>query len=1437
MSEGSKNSGSFEDSGRSDDEYFEDLASCKEGGSETPHSDYQQERRHHKAYECSGLKKSRMAAKAAKDLHLEKLDVETTFLHGYLDEDIYMTQPEGFQSAGKEENLVCKLKKSGPATLEHVASCIVGREAHCSTGFKGRIVGVNPILHRNLECIPTKIDENRIEVVVFDDGMVAERSKRWDLTLCGYFVGYKMSINELRYNLRRMWSRVRKPLVMDTMTASMCKQGIGMVRYARVLIEVNVKKELAEIIEIMYKNDKGENGISGAYVNKEVNDGFVEDDMKGWNIDMIAYYKQKSELLVDKGRKDVGDEKCNEEDEDVLEEINDIVMISSSNMSSDMKDFKSYVNQIEVEDINNFGLFFTWAKNLHKIKKGGQTRILKKLDIIMGSEDFVSRQHGRMILESVENGPLIWSSIEENEVPRPKKYSELSATEEIQADCDVKERECKLYDEFDKFAYKKGESLREFYLRFSLLLSDMNIYNMELEQFQVNTKFLNTLPPEYRKFMIDVKLSSQYGSYTQSSTPLLITYPPNDFQSSVHHNVYNPSSSIPQVEYALPVNQQPEFSQPDFGLIVPVFQKGDDPIDAINHMMSFLTAVVTSRQILHEEELAFLANPRIAEAQTTHNIITHITAYQANDLDSYYTDCDEINTTKVALVVNLSHYGSDDLDEFFYDHTTKQALNFQNPFYLKKAQQLEPKLYDGSVIEKTNAIVIRDSKETLMLAEESRSKMLLNQKDPMMSKKKVNTKPNSVNSEEPNLSTRPNQVEVPKELPKVSMVNTSLKKLKHHLASFDVVVKERTTATAITEARGGNTKKDKIQQTPRSAKKNKLEAYPRNVRTSLKNKKSVVNTKDIASMQESKLNVNSDLQCVTCNGSLFFDNHDSCVLEFINSVNARVKSKSAKKPLKRKGSIVSNVPSFSVDDCRLSKLFSVKFGNDHVAKIMGYGDYQIGNVTISKVYFVEGLGRNLFSVRQFCDLDLEVAFRQHTCFIRNLECVDLLTGSQGNNLYTLSLGDMIASSPICLLSKASKTKSWLWHRRLSYLNLGAINYLARQGLVRGLPKLKFEKDHLCSVGISHETSVARFPQKNDVVERRNCRLIEAALTIKWTKDHPLENIIGQLARPVSTRLQLHEQALFCYYDAFLTSVELKTYKDALTQSCWIEAMQEELNEFERLEVWELVPRPDKVMVITLKWIYKAKRIFLAYDVHKNMVVYQIDVKTAFSNGNIREEVYSQPDGFVDPDNPNHVYKLKKALYGLKQAPSTWYDMLSSFLISQDFSKGSVDPTLFIRRNGNDILLISQSPRGIFINQSKYALESLKKYGFESCDPVDTPMVEKSKLDEDKEGKAVDPSCYRGMIGTLLYLIASRPDLQFSICMYARSRHIDIRYYFIKKHVENGVIELYFVNTEYQLADIFTKALGRERIEFLINKLGMRNFTSETLKQLTDEVDE
>ncbi|GJU47853.1 retrovirus-related pol polyprotein from transposon TNT 1-94 [Tanacetum coccineum] len=388
----------------------------------------------------------------------------------------------------------------------------------------------------------------------------------------------------------------------------------------------------------------------------------------------------------------------------------------------------------------------------------------------------------------------------------------------------------------------------------------------------------------------------------------------------------------------------------------------------------------------------------------------------------------------------------------------------------------------------------------------------------------------------------------------------------------------------------------------------------------------------------------------------------------------------------------------------------------------------------------------------------------------------------------------------------------------------------------------------------------------------------------------------------------------------------------------------------------------------------------------------MDVKTAFLNGKLKEEVYvSQPEGFVDPDHPYHVYRLKKALYRLKQAPQAWYDTLSKFLLVQEFSKGVVDPTLFIWKTGkhtlhvqiyvDDIIFastdpkdcdrfsnemsskfqmsmmgqisfflglqISQNPRGIFINQSKYTNEILKKFDLHKSDPVDTPMVERTKLDEDLSGIPVDQTQYRSMIGSLMYLTASRPDLVFAVCMcaryqskptkkhleavkrvfrylqgtinmglwypkdtamaltayadsdhagcqdtrrstsgkdeyiamsgccaqilwmrsqlsdygfaynyiplycdnksaialcynnvqHSRSKHIDIRHHFIREQVEKGVVELYFVRTEYQLADIFTKALPKERFEFILPWLGMKSMKPETLKRLQDDKDE
>nr|GEU96644.1 hypothetical protein [Tanacetum cinerariifolium] len=288
------------------------------------------------------------------------------------------------------------------------------------------------------------------------------------------------------------------------------------------------------------------------------------------------------------------------------------------------------------------------------------------------------------------------------------------------------------------------------------------------------------------------------------------------------------------------------------------------------------------------------------------------------------------------------------------------------------------------------------------------------------------------------------------------------------------------------------------------------------------------------------------------------------------------------------------------------------------------------------------------------------------------------------------------------------------------------------------------------------------------------------------------------SRPVLTRNQLRSDGDMCMYALTVSTIEPKNVKEAMIDSAWIESMQEKLLQFKRLDVWVLVPSPDNISPLTLKWIFKNKndeenmvirnksrlgvrgyrqeeginfkesftpvarmeaiRIFLAYAAHKSFTVFQMDVKTAFLHGTLKKDVYvCQPEGFIDADHPNHVYKLKKALYGLKQALRTWYDELSTFLLQNHFFKGTTDPTLFVRRFIDDILV------------SNYAFEILKKYGMESCDPVGTPMEIKDKLDLDQNETPIDASKYRSMTGALMYLTSSRPDIVHATCLCARYR--------------------------------------------------------------------
>ncbi|GJX96613.1 retrovirus-related pol polyprotein from transposon TNT 1-94, partial [Tanacetum coccineum] len=639
---------------------------------------------------------------------------------------------------------------------------------------------------------------------------------------------------------------------------------------------------------------------------------------------------------------------------------------------------------------------------------------------------------------------------------------------------------------------------------------------------------------------------------------------------------------------------------------------------------------------------------------------------------------------------------------------------------------------------------------------------------------------------------------------------------------------------------------------------------------------------------------------------------------------------------------------------------TVRFENNQIARIIGYSDYQLGNVIISRVYYVEGLGHKLFSIGQFCDADLEVSFQKNTCFIRNLE--------------------------------ASKTKSCLWHRQLSHLKFGTLNKLAKDGLARGIPMLKFQKDHLFSCGPMRVASInekrtpydlmqykklalsffhvfgslcyptndnedlGKFDAKADIgifigyapakkafrIYNRRTRIITKTIHVtfdelttmaseqfssgpglqgmtpatsstgldsnpvsqqpclppirddwdrlfqpmfdeyfnpptiavslvpeaaaprvevladspvstsidqdapsikspkiptfhddplnespqedstsqgsssnmrqlytpfkhldRWTKDHPIANVIDGPSRSVSTRKQLKTDAMWCYFDAFLTSVEPKNFKQAMTKPSWIDAMQEEIHEFERLEVWELVPCPDNVFLIKLKWIYKVKkdksgevlknkarlvaqgfrqeegidfkesfapvarieaiRIFVANAAHKNMTIYQMDVKTAFLNGELKEE------------------------------------FLGDKLVSWSSKK---QKRTTISSTKADYIALSGCCSQILWTRSQ-----LTDYGFKF-----------NKIPLYCDNKSVIALCCNNV-------------------QHSRAKHIDIRYHFIKDQVKNGIVELYFVRTEYQLANIFTKPLPRERFNFLIDKLGMRSMSLEMLKRLAEETNE
>nr|GEV70066.1 hypothetical protein [Tanacetum cinerariifolium] len=576
----------------------------------------------------------------------------------------------------------------------------------------------------------------------------------------------------------------------------------------------------------------------------------------------------------------------------------------------------------------------------------------------------MNRQHGQMILESVQNGPLIWPTIEENGVTKPRKYSELTPAEAIQADCDL----------------RNSSNPRQ-----QATINDGRVTLQPLQGRQISfaTGTTRTYTPRIsgrnsrNKGLLFVTTAKEKESLMQTVTLLK-----NDFKKKESRNI--------------------------------------------------------DREIALEKKIKQLDNivyKRDQSAQTIHML------------------------TK---------------PQFFYDHTTKQALGFQNPFYLKKAQQLEPKLYDGNVIKNTCAIVIPDSEETLMLAEEN-----------------------------PSPSCRPTKVEVPKELPEVSIaveqhhlesktfeikmnqvlnenerllkqvinkdimnivVNSSVnmheckncleletellnKKNFIEKETYDKLFRRVKLSTSASRSQpSGNTKKDKIQRLPSSTQKNKVEAHPMTIKSILKNKNYDVKPKGTVVVQHSKLNANSKLICVKCNGFMLSDNHNLCVLSVINDrpsgqtftiagyvcLLTRITT-TTEVPLRKPTALEADTPKPVVTLVYSRKPKKSKTNVPVVQIVLWYLD-------------------SSFSKHMTKD------HSQLTNFVNKFLGHGYNFSSLGNSVIrTLKL--LFVNTPATF---ALKNKSWLWHRRLSHLNFGVINHLARHGLVRGLPKLKFEKDHLCS---------------------------------------------------------------------------------------------------------------------------------------------------------------------------------------------------------------------------------------------------------------------------------------------------------------------------------------------------------------------------------------
>ncbi|GJY28360.1 retrovirus-related pol polyprotein from transposon TNT 1-94 [Tanacetum coccineum] len=911
----------------------------------------------------------------------------------------------------------------------------------------------------------------------------------------------------------------------------------------------------------------------------------------------------------------------------------------------------------------------------------------------------LNRPHGRMILASVEKGPLVWPSITEDGVTRLKEYVELTPAEAIQADCDIKainiilqglpteiyalvsqhrvakdlwekikllmqgtsltkqERECKLYDEFDKFTYKKGETLHEYYLRFTLLLNDMNIYKMPLEQFQdlpLNVDLLHALPSTTERHAIKVRLMHERNC----RDPLRINNSPEPNQINTSFN-YLSINSYQQ--------QQPEFSQPDSGLVVLVFQKGDDPIDAINHMMSFLTAVVTSRypttnnqlrtlsnprqqatiydgkvtvqpvqgrqttyaagttrkytpgasgsntrkqrtvicynckgeghiakqctkpkrkrdetwfndkvllvqaqasgQALTEEEIAFLADPGLPDIQTSQTVITHNAAYQADDLDAYDSDCDELNSARLCYLMAIC-------PGMAPDALTENSKKQDNSDYVC--------VNSADCTSSDNLCVSNSMNVVKFRAKHKKHK----------SKKDI-WKP-------------------------TGKVFTQIGYIWRPTGRTFTIVGNVCPLTRITTTNEVPSRKPIVLESESPKPVVKL-VYSRKPRKN-KNTESVSKTKVVQIVlwyldSGCSKHMTGDRSQLTNFISKFLG-----TVKFGNDQVAKysVCSKSSKKPHKPKS-----------EDTNQEKLYLLHMdlcGPMRVASVNGKktdNGTEFVNQTLREYYEKVGISHETSVARS--PQQNGVVERRNRTLIEAARTM-LIYAKAPLFLWAEAVATACYTQNRSMIRRRhGKTPYELLHDKppdLSYLHVfGALCYPTNDSenlgklqpkadivldrsqemtLVCAISSDSFQSSVFITISISiapiHEVvhmqpccnQTAHLPQRQVIqrcyhhqvtllqhkklkttIRSHDVEEIIHDMNVATYGIHPLENIIVALADSFQTDLQSMNKTYFCYYDAFLTSVEPKNYKDALTQACWIEAMQEELHEFERLELDEL----------------------------------------------------------------------------------------------------------------------------------------------------------------------------------------------------------------------------------------------------------------------------